>query len=96
MIARTQAPAAAALLGGAVQRLSGEPLQAMVLALMTLRTPEAYALLHELARAEREQVRLAVVGALPPDAASREVLEELVARDPSPRVRTAAANALRV
>ena len=95
MIARTQAPEAAALLGGAVQRLSGDPLQAMVLALTTLRTPEAYVLLHELARAEREQVRLAVVGALPPDAASREMLEDLAARDSSQRVRTAAATALR-
>ena len=46
MIARTQAPEAAALLGEAMQRLSGDPLRATVLALTTLRTPEAYALLH--------------------------------------------------
>jgi len=95
IIARTQAPEAAALLGAAIQRLSGDPLRATVLALTTLRTPEAYALLHELARAEREQVRLAAIGALPSDAASRELLEGLAARDPSPRVRAAALSALR-
>ena len=94
MIARTQAPEAAALLAAAVPRLSGDPLRATVLALATLRTAEAHALLHDLARSEREQVRLAAIDALPSDAVSRAILEELAARDSSPRVRAAARETL--
>ena len=93
-IAQTQAPEAAALLGGAIDRLSGDPLQAAVLALTTLRTPEAADLLYALTRADREAVRLAAIAALPPNAASRIVLEALAAHDPSPRVRAAARSAL--
>ncbi len=94
MIAQTQAPEAAGLLAEAVQRLSGDPLRAAVLALTTLRRPEAYDLLHALAQSEREAVRLAVLDALPPDEASRALLEKLAAKDPSPRVRVAAKSAL--
>ncbi len=93
-IAQTQAPEAAALLGEAIQRLSGDPLKAVILALTTLRTPEATELLYALTRSEREAVRLAVIDALPPNAASRALLEKLAAKDPSPRVRAAAKSAL--
>jgi HEAT repeat protein len=94
MIAQTQAPEAAGLLAEAVQRLSGDPLRAAVLALTTLRRPEAYDLLHALAQSEREAVRLAALDALPSDEASRALLEKLTAKDPSPRVRAAAKSAI--
>ena len=94
MIAKTQAPEAAALLGGAICRLSGDPLRAVVLALTTLRTPESLELLYALTRSEREAVRLAAIDALPPISASRTVLEALAAHDLSPRVRTAAKSAI--
>jgi len=94
MIAQTQAPEAAALLGGAIDRLSGDPLRATVLALTTLRTPEATELLYALTRSEREAVRLAAIDALPPNSASRTVLGALSAHDPSPRVRAAAKSAI--
>ncbi len=90
MIAKTQAGEAAALLGAAISRLSGDPLKATILALTTLRTPEALDLLYTLTRSEREAVRLAAIDSLPPNAASRTVLEALSAHDPSPRVRAAA------
>lgn len=90
MIAQTQAPEAAGLLAEAMPRLSGDPLRAAVLALTTLRRPEAYTLLHTLAQSERESVRLAAVDALPSDEASLMLLEKLAAKDPSPRVRAAA------
>lgn len=95
MIAKTQAPEAAALLGGAISRLSGDPLKATVLALTTLRTPEALELLYALTRSDREVVRLAAMDALPPNAASQTLLEALAAHDPSPRVRTAAQAAVK-
>ncbi len=94
MIAQTQAPEAAGLLAQAVQRLSGDPLRAAVLALTTLRRPEAYSLLHALAQSDREAVRLAAIDALPSDDASRTLLKTLAAKDPSPRVRAAAKSAL--
>ena len=94
MIAQTQAPEAAALLGTAIARLSGDPLRATVLALSTLRTPEAYDALLALTRSDREAIRLAAVDALPRDRASRMVLEALSSHDPSPRVRATAQAAL--
>ncbi len=94
MIAQTQAPEAAGLLAAAVPRLSGDPLRAAVLALTTLRRPEAYTLLHALAQSEREAVRLAAIDALPSDEASQALLEKLAAKDPSPRVRATAKSAL--
>ena len=94
MIAQTQAPEAAALLSTAIGRLSGDPLKATVLALSTLRTPEAYDALLALTRSDREAVRLATVEALPPDRAGRVVLQALADYDPSPRVRAAAKAAL--
>ena len=94
MIAKTQAPEAAALLGEAIFRLSGDPLRAVVLSLTTLRTPESLELLYALTLSKREVVRLAAIDALPPNAASRTVLEMLAAHDLSPRVRAAAKAAL--
>ena len=90
MIAQTQAPEAASLLGEAISRLSGDPLRATVLALMTLHTPEAQELLYALTRSDREAVRLAAIDALPRSSAGRTVLEALSAHDASPRVRAAA------
>jgi HEAT repeat protein len=96
MIARTRAPEALALLRNAVPQFSGDPLRAVVLALMTLRTEEARDALLGLTEDEREAVRLAVAEALAdtPDEASRERLHRLAAKDRSPAVRSAARRAL--
>lgn len=95
MIAQTRAPEAPALLGEVIRRLSGDPMRAAVLALSTLRSDEANALLRALASGEREAVRLAVVETLPVDEATTPLLERLAAKDPSPKVRLAAYGALR-
>ncbi len=95
MIAQSQQPGAAALLAGAVEQFSGDVLKAVVLALTTIRDPDAYDRLHRLLKSEREAVRLAVIDALPPDAASQALLKTLAARDISPRVKAAAKAALR-
>ncbi len=71
MIARTQLPGTAALLAGAIPSFSGDTLKAVVLALAAVRAPDAYDVLHQLAQSDREAVRLAVIDALPPDAASQ-------------------------
>lgn len=89
-LARTQAPEAAALIGDALPHFTGNPLQAVILALTTLRTPEATELLYTLIQSNREAVRLATIDALPPNSATRTVLQALAAHDPSPRVRQAA------
>ena len=94
MIARTQSPGAAGLLAAAIPSFSGDTLKAVVLALATVRAPEAYDHLHALAGSDREAVRLAVIDALPPDAASQALLKKLAARDPSPKVKAAAKLAL--
>ena len=94
MIAQSQQPGAAALLAGAVEQFSGDALRAVVLALATIRDPDAYDRLHRLLQSDREAVRLAVIDALPPDAASQALLKTLAARDPSSRVKAAAKAAL--
>lgn len=94
MIARTQSPGAATLLAAAIPSFSGDTLKAVVLALATVRAPEAYDHLHALAGSDRETVRLAVIDALPPDAVSQALLKKLAARDPSPKVKAAAKLAL--
>lgn len=96
MIAQTRAPEAAALLGGAIGRLHGDPLRATVLALSTLRTPDSEEMLRALAKSERESVRLAAIETLPPDDDTKTLLEGLAAHDPSPKVRLAAYTALRL
>ena len=93
-LARTQSPEAAALIGDALPHFTGDPLKAVVLALTTLRTPEATELLYTLTRSARETVRVATIDALPPNAATRTVLEALAAHDSSLRVRQAAQAAL--
>ena len=93
-LARTQSPKAAALIADALPHFTGDPLKAVVLALTTLRTPDATDLLYTLTRSPREAVRLAVLDALPPNAATRTVLQALAAHDTSPRVREAAQAAL--
>lgn len=95
MIAQTRAPEAAGLIGEVVRRLSGDPLRAAVLALSTLRTCEADAMMRQFATSEREAVRLAVVATLPLDEATRLLLERLATKDVSPQVRLAAGSALR-
>ena len=95
MIARSQQPGAAALLAAALTHFSGDPLRAVVLALATVRDPDAYVQLHRLVQSDREAVRLAVIDALPPDTASVDLLKKLASRDPSPRVKAAAKAALR-
>ncbi len=90
MIAQSQQPGAAGLLADAVPQFSGDTLKAVVLALATIRDPAAYDRLHRLLKSDREAVRLAVIDALPPDAASQALLKTLAARDPSPRVKAAA------
>jgi HEAT repeat protein len=95
MIAQTQAPGATSLIVGAMRHFSGDALRAVVLALATVRAPESYDALHQLAQSDREAVRLAVIDALPSDAASRALLGKLAARDPSPHVKAAANSTLR-
>ncbi len=94
MIAQSQQPGAAALLADAAPQFSGDALRAVVLALATIRDPDAYDRLHGLLKSDREAVRLAAIDALPPDAASQALLKTLAARDPSPRVKAAAKAAL--
>ena len=94
MIAQSQQPGAARLLAHAIPEFSGDALKAVVLALSTVRDPDAYDQLHRLLKSDREAVRLAVIDALPPDAASQALLKTLAARDISPRVKAAAKAAL--
>ncbi len=94
MIAQSQQPGAAALLASAAPQFSGDALRAVVLALATIRDPDAYDRLHRLLKSDREAVRLAAIDALPPDAASQALLKTLAARDLSPRVKAAAKAAL--
>lgn len=95
MIAQTRAPEAVRLLGETIGRLRGDPLRAVVLALSTLRTPEADEKMRAFLKSEREAVRLAVIETLKVDAATKPILERLAANDPSPQVRLAAYHALR-
>jgi len=94
MIAKTQHREAAGLLGEVISRLFGESLTATVLAVTTLRTPEAQQLLEELCLHEREAVRLAALEAPPPSSASRIILDTLALHDSSPQVRAAAKSLL--
>ena len=94
MIAQSQQPGAAALLARAAPQFSGNALKAVVLALATVRDPDAYDQLHRLLKSDREAVRLAVIDALPPDAASQALLKTLAAHDISPRVKAAAKAAI--
>jgi HEAT repeat protein len=94
MIARTRAPEAAALIAETVRHLSGDPMRAALLALTTLRTDAADALLRDLAESERAETRIAAAELLPDDAESQMILERLAARDPAPKVRLAAQAAL--
>ncbi|MGI4788627.1 MAG: HEAT repeat domain-containing protein [Janthinobacterium lividum] len=96
MIAQSQLPGSTALLAGAIASFSGDALKAVILALATIRDPDAYEQLHHLAKSDREAVRLAVIDALPPDDASQAILKNLASRDPSPRVKAAAKMALRM
>ncbi len=57
MIARTRDPQAAALIRELIDRLSGDALQAVILALSSLRTEEAQAALKELAHHSRKDVQ---------------------------------------
>ncbi len=94
MIAQSQQPGAASLLAQAAPQFSGDTLQAVILALSTIRDPDAYDQMHRLLKSDREAVRLAVIAALPPDSASQALLKTLAARDPSPRIKAAAKAAL--
>ncbi|HZT42338.1 MAG TPA: HEAT repeat domain-containing protein [Chthonomonadaceae bacterium] len=96
MIAQTQAPEAPALIRKVVSRLTGDPLQAAMLALATLRSEEGRATLLDLAEDAREAVRLAAVEALAgaQDETSRKKLAHLAAHDRSAAVRRAAQRAL--
>ena len=95
MIARTHAPQAPQLLYEATQRLVGDALRAVVLALTALRSEEGRAILRRLAEDEREAVRLAIVDALTDsyDAEDRACLQTL-SKDGSLTVRNAAKRAL--
>ncbi|MDQ2686737.1 MAG: hypothetical protein M3Y28_02605 [Armatimonadota bacterium] len=95
MIAQTRAPEAVGLLGATIDRLRGDPLRAVVLALSTLRTPEADEKMRAFLKSGREAVRLAVIETLTVDAVTKPILERLAANDPSPQVRLAAYHALR-
>lgn len=96
MIAQTRAPEAPVLLRELILRLSGDPLQAAVLALTTVRTEAAVAVLLELTESERESVRLAVVEALADtqEEKMQQRLMKVAKEDKSARVRAAAKRAL--
>lgn len=96
MLARLRADGAERMIGDLAARLSGNPLKAAILALLTLRTERAAAILRELARSEREPVRLAVVEALAgaPDEDARSILHVAAEEDASDRVRVVARRAL--
>ena len=57
MIARTRDPQASALIRPLIDRLRGDPLQAVLLALSSMRTEEAQATLKELAQSPRKEVQ---------------------------------------
>lgn len=94
-VARTGHEDAARLLLETCDRLKGDLLRAVALALSAIRTDKSQAALRELASFVREEGRLAAVEALAaaPDAESRAVLERMAREDSSPRVREAAGRA---
>lgn len=97
MIARTRSPEAASLIKQVVERLNGQALQAVALSLTTLRTDEAEEAMLELSRHNREDVRLAMLGAWS-DAGSdavRKRIAEMASSDRSQTVRSVAGRALR-
>jgi HEAT repeat protein len=95
-IGRTGHEDAARLLLETCERLKGDLLRAVALALSAMRTDESQAALRELASSVREEGRLAAVEALSaaPDAACRTLLSQMAESDSSPRVRHAAQSAV--
>lgn len=65
MLAQTREENVADLLLDVIERFSGDPLRAVLLALSTLRTPRAVAVLHELARHSRRDIREQAAELLP-------------------------------
>ena len=57
MIARTREPQALALIVKTLDRLTGDPLQAGILAISTIRTEEAQAMLKQLATSDRKDIK---------------------------------------
>ncbi len=78
MIAQTRAPQAPALLRGVIERLSDQPLQAAVLALTVLRTPQADDVLHDLTKHPRKAVRRAASEVLQEREAQRDAAAQTV------------------
>jgi HEAT repeat protein len=95
-LARIRHPRAPELLRDLCHRLDGDALRAVVLALGAMRTDEAVAAVHALARSDRDAIRAATAEALAlsSDDASRSLLQALADSDASPAVRKAAARAL--
>jgi HEAT repeat protein len=96
MIAQTNAPEAAALLKETIEDLYGDPLRAVILALSSLRSDEARAILRGVAEDHRMVARLALIEALNGsiDEADRACLQRLADSDSYPQVREAALAAL--
>ncbi len=96
MIARTRAPEASILIRGAIERLHGDPLQAAVLALVSIRDEASRTVLYELMTDLREEIRLNIANALAGtvEPADRAHLEAMAKLDSSPKVRVAAQRSL--
>jgi len=96
MIARTRTPEAPGLIRGAIERLHGDPLEAAVLALVSIRDEQSRDVLYEMMSDLREEVRLNIANALSGtiESADRAHLEAMAKLDGSPKVRAAAQRAL--
>jgi hypothetical protein len=96
MIAQTGAPEAPALLESTIEELYGDPLRAVILALSSLRSEEARAILHAVANDRRMAAQMALIEALRGslDEVDRACLKRLADGDTYPQVRTAATEAL--
>ena len=96
MVAQTGVPEAADLIRDTLDRLSGDPLRAAVMALTVLRSDAGRAALHELAYHPQQAVRFALIAALSAlrDDDSRLVLERMAEEDPVAEVRRRANEAL--
>jgi HEAT repeat protein len=96
MIAQTNAPEAPALLQQTIEELYGDPLRAVILALASVRSDEARAVLRGVADDRRMVARLALIEALDgsADEADLACLKRLADKDTYPQVRDAARAAL--
>ena len=96
MVARTGESEAPALLCELAERLTGDPLRAVVIPLSTIRSEAAFAAVCSLAQEGREALRLAAIEALAGTwrVESRQLMQTLAASDGSKAIRAAAQSTL--